>query len=180
MALGVRAADRVPVIGLAASPGPTELVPGGFDEYTAEDHAAFELLARDPVAGTVAIRQLGAWYASNGPDVMFQESLGDADDRLLSEPGVLDAMKRWMREGARQGSYGFTDDWTALQLAWGFAVADITQPVHVWWGGSDPQVSRAHTDYLAASIPRATLVTFEGEGHLFPIRHWPEMLDALR
>jgi hypothetical protein len=28
----------------------------------------------------------------------------------------------------------------------GFSVADIRRPVHVWWGESDPNVSRAHTD----------------------------------
>jgi pimeloyl-ACP methyl ester carboxylesterase len=61
----------------------------------------------------------------------------------------------------------------------GFSVADIRRPVHVWWGESDPNVSRAHTDYLAQSIPRATLVTDPGEGHLFPISHWGEMLAAL-
>jgi hypothetical protein len=28
-------------------------------------------------------------------------------------------------------------------------------------------------------IPRATLVSFPGEGHLFPFDHWGEMLAAL-
>lgn len=40
-------------------------------------------------------------------------------------------------------------------------------------------VSRAHTDYLATMIPDARLVTFPGDGHLFPLRHWGEMLDAM-
>jgi pimeloyl-ACP methyl ester carboxylesterase len=180
MAAGLRAPDRVPTVGLAASPGPTALVPGGTDAYTRDDLAAFELLVRDPVAGTQAIRDLCAWYTVDGSGVMFEESFGAADDRVLAEPGVLEAVKRWMAEGARQGSWGFADDWTAIELPWGFSVEDIKQPVHVWWGESDPEVSRAHTDYLATSIPRASLVTFEGEGHLFPITHWPEMLNVLR
>ena len=135
-----------------------------------------------------AIRSLGLWrsaswarwYAGNGSDAMFDESFGDADDQVLSDPDVLEAFKLWMREGARQGSIGYSDDWTAIELAWGFAVTDINQPVHVWWGESDEQVGRAHTDFLVASIPRATLVTFKGEGHLFPVRHWREMLDVLQ
>ena len=58
-------------------------------------------------------------------------------------------------------------------------MADIRQEVHVWIGGADPQVSRLHADYLVATIPRATLVSFPGEGHLFPFDHWGEMLAAL-
>jgi pimeloyl-ACP methyl ester carboxylesterase len=180
MAVALRVPDRVPTIGLAASPGPTALVPGGTDAYTPDDRAAFELLARDPVAGTAAIRDLCAWYTADGSGVMFEESLGAADDRVLAEPGVLEAVREWMAEGARQGSFGFADDWVAIELPWGFPVQDITQQVHLWWGESDLQVSRAHTDYLAASIPGASLVTFESEGHLFPITHWSEMLDVLR
>jgi pimeloyl-ACP methyl ester carboxylesterase len=64
-------------------------------------------------------------------------------------------------------------------MPWGFAVADIRQPVHIWSGGSDEMVRPADSAYLAATIPGAVLVTCPDEGHLIPISHWREMLAAL-
>jgi pimeloyl-ACP methyl ester carboxylesterase len=64
-------------------------------------------------------------------------------------------------------------------LPWGFSVAHIRQPAHIWSGGSDTQVRPVTSIYLAASIPRATLVTYPDEGHLMPFTHWGEMLAAL-
>ena len=40
-------------------------------------------------------------------------------------------------------------------------------------------VPRSHADYLVETIPRTTLVSFPGGGHLFPFDHWAEMLAAL-
>jgi pimeloyl-ACP methyl ester carboxylesterase len=179
LAMAFAAPDRVTSVGVAGSPGPRDQVPGARDELSAEDQAVVDLLRDDRAAGVDAIRQTCAWYVGDGWQALFAESWGDADDRLLAEPDVLDAMKTWLREGARQGSAGFAADRVASFTPWGFSLTDIRQPVHVWVGESDPQVSRAHGDYLAASIPRATLVTFPDAGHLFPISHWGEMLAAL-
>lgn len=180
LACGFRAPDRVTTIGLAASNGPIDHVPGALDEFSPNGRAAAELLARDRAAGIATFSKHLAWYAGDGWETMFAESWGDADDRVLAEPATLEATKAWMREAARQGSAGYASDAVAENsVPWGFSMADIGQPVHVWWGESDPLVRRAHTDFLAASIPRATLVTYPGEGHLFPISHWHELLTAL-
>jgi pimeloyl-ACP methyl ester carboxylesterase len=180
LALGFRAPARVPTIGLAASDGPTDQVPGALDAYSPNGRAAAELVARDRAAGVVAFNKHCAWYAGDGWQTMFAASWGEADDRVLAGLGTLEAMKQWIREGARQGSAGYAADAIAQSLPWGFSVAEIRQPAYVWWGESDPNVGRAHTDYLAESIPRAILVTYPSEGHLFPISHWGEMLAALR
>ena len=110
---------------------------------------------------------------------MFADSWGEADDRLLAMPDVLDPMRALIREGARQGSAGCEADELAELTPWGFSLADVPQPALVWCAGLDLLVGQAHADYLARSLPRATLVSFAGAGHLFPIRHWAEMLAAL-
>ena len=179
LALGFRAPDRVRTIGVAGSPGPTYEGPGALDELSLEDRNVKELLTRDRAAGLELIGKNCAWYAGDGWEIIFAESWGDADDRLLARPDVLEAMKTWIGEGARLGSAGFAADEAAWITPWGFSVADIRQLVHVWCGDSDPQVGRAHAEYLAESIPRTTLVTFASAGHLFPISHWGEMLAAL-
>jgi pimeloyl-ACP methyl ester carboxylesterase len=179
LAVGFGAPDRVTTIGLAGSPGPRDQVPGALDELSPEDQAAVALLARDRAAGLEVISKDCAWYAGDGWETLFAESWGDADDLLLAQPDVLDPMKALVREGARQGSAGFASDEAVALTPWGFSVADVRQPVLVWVGESDLQVSRTHGDYLAASIPGATLVTFPAAGHLFPITHWDDMLAAL-
>ncbi len=69
------------------------------------------------------------------------------------------------------------------EAAWiapsGFAVADVSPLVRIWCGDLDQQVGRAHADYLAASIPRSSIVAFAGAGDLFPISHWGQMLATL-
>jgi pimeloyl-ACP methyl ester carboxylesterase len=106
---------------------------------------------------------------------MFAEvgTLGaDPDDRLMSRPEILEPMKRWMREGARQGAGGYTADWIAECGPWGFSLTEVRRPVHVWWGEADRLVGRPHAEYLAAAIPETTLRTYPDEGHLFPLNHW--------
>lgn len=179
LALGFRAPDRVPTIGLAAAVGPMEHVPGGVDELSPEERAIVELLAHDRAAGLVAIGEASAWVAGDGWETMFAESWGEADDRVLADPATLEAMKALTREAARQGSVGLAADDTEAFTSWGFSVADIRQPVYIWSGGSDTIVGTNHGAYFAATIPRATLVTFAGDGHLLPISHWGEMLAAL-
>jgi pimeloyl-ACP methyl ester carboxylesterase len=180
LALGFSTPDRVTSIGLAASGGPIDRVPGAMDDISPDGRAAGELLAHDRAAGIAAFSKHFAWYAGDGWKTMFAESWGEADDRVIADHGTLEAMKEMLREGARQGSAGYASDAVAEDsVPWQFSLADIHQHVHVWWGESDVVVRREHADFLARSIPRASLVTFPGEGHLFPIRHWGEMLAAL-
>lgn len=176
LALGYRAPTLVTTIGLAASNGPIEHVPAG---YTPQERAIANLLVSDRAAGLAAISERSAWFAGDGWAAMFAETWGEADDRVLAEPTTLAAMNALTREGARQGSTGYAADMAAELAPWGFATADIRQPVHVWCGGSDLVANRAQTDYLAESIPGANLVTYAGEGHLIPLSHWSEMLAAL-
>ena len=97
----------------------------------------------------------------------------------MSRPEILEPLKVWMREGARQGAAGYTADWIAECGPWDFSLNDVRRPVYVWWGDADRLVSRAHAEYLAAAVPEATLRTYPGEGHLFPLNHWREIITAL-
>lgn len=179
LALGFRAPDRVTIIGLAASVGPIEHVPGALDEFSPASRAVIELLASDRIAGTAAFESHAAWLAGDGWQAMFEESWGEADDRVLADAATLVAMKALTREAARQGSIGLAADDIAEFSPWGFSVAEIRQPVLVWSGASDRMVGQRNADYYAATIPGASPVTFATAGHLLPISHWGEMLAAL-
>ena len=49
----------------------------------------------------------------------------------------------------------------------------IQAPTLILWGDRDPEVPRSAMDIMAAKIPRARLVVFEGAGH-FPFLDQPE------
>jgi len=70
-------------------------------------------------------------------------------------------------------------DWIVFGEPWGFSVADVAQPVHIWEGGADAMAVPAGTEYLTRTIPRAALTTFPDAGHAALIPHWAEMLSAL-
>jgi pimeloyl-ACP methyl ester carboxylesterase len=181
MALAYREPDLVPVLGLAVSVGPIGEVPGAFDHLSAHDQEMAALLRQDRAAGLAAISSaIQLWLDEGGSESMFAESRGEADDRVLADPQTLAAMKALTRESVRQGTAGFVADEVEVFEPWGFAVADIGQRVHVWSGGSDAMVRPADSIYLAASIPRATLVTYPDDGHLLPLTHWGEMLAAVQ
>ena len=179
MALAYREPDLVPLLGLAVSVGPIDGVPGAFDDLSAHDQDVLGLLRHDKAAGLASIdTALQAWL-EEGWEAMFAESWGEADDRVLADPATLAAMKELIRESVRQGTAGFMADEVEAFEPWRFSLADIRQPTVVWSGGSDVLVFPSHSIYLAASIPRASLITYPDDGHLLPITRWGEMLAAL-
>jgi pimeloyl-ACP methyl ester carboxylesterase len=74
---------------------------------------------------------------------------------------------------------GLVDDWIALSLPWGFALADLTLPVWVWHGELDHLVGPAHAHWFSAVLSNATLVLYPAEGHLVLLQHWDEILAAV-
>jgi pimeloyl-ACP methyl ester carboxylesterase len=181
LACAARIPERVTKVGVAATDGPWDEVPGAMNDLPSELRALVELLPRDPVAAEDGIRKRCQWYADDW-SAMFAgvgSHPGDPDDELLTKPEIIGAVKTWMAEGARQGSAGYSSDVIAEFRPWGLSLSEITTAVVVWWGEADRLVTMAHARYLASAIPHATLVTFPGEGHLFPVTHWAEMLAAV-
>jgi pimeloyl-ACP methyl ester carboxylesterase len=82
-------------------------------------------------------------------------------------------------QSCRRGTRGVVDDYAALGRAWGFAVEDISVPVHCWHATTDPVVPLRHTNELVRRIPGARFSHWDDEGHLAIIGHAGEVLDAL-
>lgn len=179
LACAVRAPTLVSSVGLAASPGPVDIVPGAREAFSADELRLLELVPLDRAAACDGLAQLYRPYADDPASVFEGFEPGSSDAALLARPEVRDAMVSWMREGFRNGSAGHIADCLMDGEPWGFSLVDVTQEVAVWWGEADTAVARRHTDYLAATIPRSTLVTYPGLGHLFPVLKWAEMVAWL-
>ena len=121
--------------------------------------------------------------AANGSRPIGRRSdepgMGTSDDSLLAEPGVLEPSLAQMREAARQGTTGYVEDWIADALPWGFSPSEVSHNVHVWWGDDDQVVGRDCAEYLTRAIKQSALTVLASEGHMFPIRHWGEILASL-
>jgi pimeloyl-ACP methyl ester carboxylesterase len=179
LACAYRLPDRVSVVGLAAAVAPLDEVPAVTDGLPPEWRARRELLRRDRAAGIAAIADASRWFDGDGWESLFAEPWRPAaDERYRADPRVVAELKAWQREGARQGSLGYAADDVAEALPAGFTVADVRQDVHVWIGEAD-QLPRIHADHFVSTLPRATLVAYPGEGHMFALAHWGEMLAAL-
>ena len=181
LASAVYAPGRVTSVGLAAIETPLDDDPGGWDQVDPEFRTLIESLRRDPEAAMAGIRQRYQWYADGWESWVASLSTDptDPDFPVNSRPDVKEAMTACFREAARQGSTGLIEDAVAVLRPWGFALADVVQPVHIWWGEADPVNAVRTGHWLATAFPRATLVTYPGEGHMAPVSHWGEMLAAL-
>jgi pimeloyl-ACP methyl ester carboxylesterase len=138
-----------------------------------------DLVSRDRAAAADGFARLYRQDADDPGSVFDGFDEGGSDAALVARPEIRDPLNRSMQEGFRQGSAGQVADCLIDGEPWGFSLADVRQRVAVWWGEADTMVARPHADYLAATIPGATLVTFPGLGHLFPILRWAEMLAWL-
>jgi len=173
--------DRVPAIGLAASPGPSSESRALWEALSPAVRTLVERLRVDPAGALIAIRARLQWFADD-PDSIFSPPDPHAelpDDRLLADPAVREPVLAWLREGARQGVTGWVEDWVAELSPWDFRLGEVTHPTWVWWGEQDDLTPRIDTDVLAAGIPTAQLITYPGEGHFAPVTHWDEMLAAV-
>ena len=67
--------------------------------------------------------------------------------------GFAEYSRRRFREALRESYWGWFDDDMAMIRPWGFDLASIGVPVHVWQGRHDRMVPFAHGEWLAAHHP---------------------------
>ncbi|MEX1072969.1 MAG: alpha/beta fold hydrolase [Chloroflexota bacterium] len=104
----------------------------------------------------------------------------DDIDRGSLSGAFVEWMAALMREALRVGYWGWFDDDLAFVMPWGFDLASLRVPVHIWQGRHDRMVPFAHGEWLAAHIPSACPHLFEDHGHLtLVVDSIPQILDEL-
>jgi pimeloyl-ACP methyl ester carboxylesterase len=97
------------------------------------------------------------------------DALGDLIDDV-DRGSLTGEFAEWMalilREGLREGYWGWFDDDMAFIRPWGFDLASIRVPVHIWQGAHDRMVPFAHGEWLAAHVGGACPHLFAEHGHL--------------
>jgi pimeloyl-ACP methyl ester carboxylesterase len=160
-----------PTIGADAAEGGTVALTRAF--------APLFLHARRPIGGALRglIRVLEP-LADRAVDV-FARVISPADQPLFEDL----AMRRMFTEdlilAARQDFQAICLDLALFARPWGFALADVKVPVHLWHGDSDRIVPIAHGVHLSERIPGARLSIRPGEGHLGGLSAAREVFEAL-
>ncbi|HEY0811690.1 MAG TPA: alpha/beta hydrolase [Pseudonocardia sp.] len=163
-------ADRVHAVVCIASTAPFEAA--GLDWY------------RDMVESNAA--ELRAATQGRGPLKAHLAGEHELDPDMFA-PADLAALGgpygEWLRStttAALDGSEdGYLDDDDALVNPWGFAVADVAQPVLVLHGEHDRLVPTAHARWLADRCPIAELRLYPDEGHISIIDRIDAAMDWL-
>jgi pimeloyl-ACP methyl ester carboxylesterase len=106
--------------------------------------------------------------------------LVDEVDRGSVTGELADHLAAMFHEGLRTSYWGWFDDDMAFVKPWGFDIASIRAPVHVWQGAHDRMVPFAHGEWLAAHLGNARPHLFADQGHLtLVVDAYPQILDEL-
>ncbi|HYM53686.1 MAG TPA: alpha/beta hydrolase [Candidatus Dormibacteraeota bacterium] len=109
----------------------------------------------------------------------FGDLIDDVDRGSLTGE-FAEWMAAVLREGLREGYWGWFDDDMAFIQPWGFDLATIRVPVHLWQGAHDRMVPFAHGEWLAAHVGSACPHLFPEHGHLsLAVDAIPAILDEL-
>lgn len=116
-----------------------------------------------------------AGNASLAVDLAFR-TLPPCDRAIVGQPVIRDLSLRDAREAFRQGGHGLRDDALALLAPPGFALSEVTSPVHLWHGDADTIVPIAAGREIAAALPDCRATFVPGEGHYLAIPRAGEVL----
>ncbi len=173
-------ADRVCAVAIVSGSGQVGEWASVAD-FETTDRLLTRLSQRIPVVARVTL-DIGVRISRLAPktSLWFGAIEMSASDRaVMAEFPTARAALAMFTQSCASGAHGVVDDYAALGRPWGFAVEEITVPVHCWHATSDPIVPLRHTDELVRRIPGAEVTHWEGGGHLAIIDRVDEVFDAL-
>ncbi len=157
--------------------------PGAYAELDPEERAEFDLAQHDPTAAAELATIHNAKWVANAqehPESRHDPTTTAEGDRwFFADKARATAFDAAIREGLRQGMDGLRWELIDGWFPWGFRLAEIPIPVHVWHGEQDSRVKQADIDFIASRIPGCTITTWPDAGHLGIAKHWNEILGTL-
>lgn len=184
LACGAVLGDRVTRVGVTGGAGPFDRMPGLMEILDENDKAAVALLPdREASAAKFAegfepFRALGRMSPA---EIVtgFRQMCSARDNELLDDPRLAGALGSAMAVSLQQGTSGAGWDNVSWVGPWDFDLADVRQPVDLWYGGEDLLCPASVGPWFEQHLPHATLHFRPGDGHLGVMDHTREVLETL-
>jgi pimeloyl-ACP methyl ester carboxylesterase len=119
---------------------------------------------------------------AKNPDKALQvllRQLPDVDREIMSDPDFKASFLADFANSSATWHLAAAQDFRLFARDWGFALSEITTPVHFWQGTLDRNVPAPHAQLLVRATPRATLHLHEGEGHLLVVKRLAEIVRTI-
>ncbi len=110
---------------------------------------------------------------------LFALVMPPGDQRIFEDPALREMFLEDLILGSRRYMQAIFLDAMLFGRPWGFSLADLRVPIHLWYGDSDTIVPVHHGEHLARRIPGAKLRVRVEEGHLGGLGASEEIFDAL-
>ena len=174
--------DRVVKAGVISGAAPMD-TPDVLAQMHKGNRAVFNL-ARKPYGPTLLRGMFGvmAFVAKRWPDKVTGRNakmMPPADREILADEQLTAMLREEMPEAYRQGARAAVDEALFFTKPWGFRLEDIKVPVLLWHGTEDLNAPLSMAKDMEARIPDCTAKYYEGEGHLYFLKRWPEIATAL-
>lgn len=110
--------------------------------------------------------------------MILSEMRSKSDYSIIQE---WTAQESWsfLHESLKQGPGGVIDDYNAAASPWDFDLRDIRQKVHIFHGDEDQICPRFMAEYLARTLPNASLHSVPKHGHFLLHRNLDLVMSAL-
>ena len=181
LACAWRMPARLSMVGSVSGLAPLGMARGR-PRLPGQDHAALELIRFAPWLGR-SLMTLGGLAWQRFPVRMHQRLVAlcpPADRAVLEQPAVARSLTMGLQEAFRGGSGGAAEELRLFVRPWGFALQEITVPVHIWHGARDKLVPCAAAKRLAAALPDCRLEIIADGGHYLVYALMDRLLGVLR
>jgi pimeloyl-ACP methyl ester carboxylesterase len=160
-----------PVVGPDAAPGGASRLMRAFAPLLSRAHR--------PIGGALCglVRVLEP--LADQAVALFARQMPPGDQRIFEDPAMRHMFKEDLILGGRRNMQAICLDVALFARPWGFALADIAVPVHLWYGDGDIIVPAHHGEHLARLIPGARLTIRPDEGHLGGLGAAEEVFAAI-
>ncbi len=162
--------ERVTAVGLLSSAVPFELF-GTTKGLANDDRILLFLVRRAPRLASALLRVSIADASETRLYREIRRSFPGVDAAALQERGPVADAVAFVKESMRQGTAGCLQDYRVFGDPWGFALDEVTAPVHIWEGAEDRTGPPEYRDLLLRHLPDARVSVVPGEGHLSLLQH---------
>lgn len=126
------------------------------------------------IAALLHFAQVRKWFPTS-----FQAFFPAKVDQKHLSKSIKSEINLIRTEAFRQGKKAAALDLQLYTQDWGFDLAKISQPVLLWYGAKEKNVSVKMGEYYQSIIPNSTIKVFPNEGHLLLNEYAEEILEAL-